>query len=218
MSRRLTSYSSFAMAAVSGGGDAQRGGVLEKAALDRRRVGVGGVRQSAECRGGRERASTYVVRGRWSGCLLPRQSNRGDSCGRCAKSKTALAWSPLVPLYLLHLELSNTAHRGDHLLNSIVSLSESTNSDRPPAVRARARIVCSRVRYIDASAEHCISLYALANQRLATRRDSDALISPLSTVVSAINPSPICRPSRSCGRSCRHRTMSPEITTLTLFL
>jgi hypothetical protein len=93
--RGLTSYSSFAMAAVSGGGDAQRGGVLEKVALDRRGAGVGGVRQSAECRAGRERASTYVVRGRWSGCLLPRQSNRGDSCGRCAKSRTALAPSPL---------------------------------------------------------------------------------------------------------------------------
>lgn len=61
----LTSYSSFAMAAVSGGGGAQRGGVLEEVALDRRRVGVdvGWVRQSAECRAGRERASTKCVDG-----------------------------------------------------------------------------------------------------------------------------------------------------------
>ena len=158
--RGLTSYSSFAMAAVSGGGDAQRGGVLEKVALDRRRVGVGGVRQSAECRGGRERASTYGVRGRWSGCLLPRQSNRGDSCGRCAKSQTALARSPLsAALSTKYSSWSspNTAHRGDHRLNSTVSLSESSNSNRPPAVRVRvrARTDCSRVRYIHASAEHC---------------------------------------------------------------
>jgi len=154
MSRRLTSYSSFAMAAVSGGGDAQRGGVLEKAALDRRRVGVGGVRQSAECRGGRERASTYVVRGRWSGCLLPRQSNRGDSCGRCAKSQTALAPSPLsAALVYSSWSSPNTAtRRSPSQLDCLVSLCE--NSDRSPA--ARARVGCSCVRHFHAtSAEHC---------------------------------------------------------------
>ena len=72
--RGLTSYSSFAMAAVSGGGGAQRGGVLEEVALGRRRagVGVGGVRQSAECRAGRERAS----RSAWTVVWLPPASTK----------------------------------------------------------------------------------------------------------------------------------------------